>query len=157
MNHSLLWDSLDSWNIFTLSKGKFTKCPQFNTVLPFWIQKKLSHIFRLWFQVNAIIKQGTSLGIWHLLKLKYFMSGLTVHHNFNYSYVAIGCCLYMSLFKCSYFAKVPEDEFLDEIQTKVLRVFFLAIHSQLYSFAFEFIFLLTRATSYSFLFSYCTL
>ncbi len=136
MNHSSLWDSLDSWNIFTLSKGKFTKCPQFNTVLPFLIQKKLSHIFRLWFQVNAFIKQGTSLGIWHLLKLIYFMPGHTDHHNFNHSYVAIGFYLYMSLFKCSYYAKVPETEFLDEIQPKV---FLLAIHSQLYSFALRFL------------------
>jgi hypothetical protein len=31
--------------------------------------------------------------------------------------------------------KTPEAEFLDEIQTKVLRVFLLAIHRHLYSFA----------------------
>jgi hypothetical protein len=41
-------------------------------------------------------------------------------------------------------------EFLDEIQIKVLRVFFLAIHSHLYSFSLRFIFLQTHATSYSF-------
>ena len=41
-------------------------------------------------------------------------------------------------------------EFLDEIQTKVLRVVLLAIHSHLYSFALIFIFLQTHATSYSF-------
>ncbi len=34
-----------------------------------------------------------------------------------------------------------EAEFLDEIQTKVLRVFLLAIHSHLYSFALRFLFL----------------
>ncbi len=39
-----------------------------------------------------------------------------------------------------------EAEFLDEIQTKVLGIFLLAIHSHLYSFAF----LQTHATSYSF-------
>jgi hypothetical protein len=41
-----------------------------------------------------------------------------------------------------------EAEFLDEVQTKVLRVFLLAIH--LYSFALRFIFLQTNATSNSF-------
>jgi hypothetical protein len=40
----------------------------------------------------------------------------------------------------------PEAEFLDEIQTKVLRVFLLAIHSHLYSFALRFLFLQTHAT-----------
>jgi hypothetical protein len=39
---------------------------------------------------------------------------------------------------------------LDEIQTKILRVFLLAIHSHLYSFAWRFIFLPSHATSYSF-------
>jgi hypothetical protein len=43
-----------------------------------------------------------------------------------------------------------EAEFLNEIQTKVLRVSLLAIHSNLYSFALRFIFLLTHATSHSF-------
>ena len=43
-----------------------------------------------------------------------------------------------------------EAEFLDEIQTEVLRVFLLAIHSHLYSFALRFIFLQTPATSYRF-------
>ncbi len=44
----------------------------------------------------------------------------------------------------------PEDEFWDEIQTKILRVFLLAIHIHLYSLALRFIFLQTHATSYSF-------
>jgi hypothetical protein len=44
----------------------------------------------------------------------------------------------------------PGAGFLDEIQTKVLRVFLLAIHSHLYSFALRFLFLQTYATSYSF-------
>ena len=49
-------------------------------------------------------------------------------------------------------------EFLDEIQTKVWRVFLLAIHSHLYNFVMRFIFLQTHATSKVFLqFSYCTL
>ncbi len=43
-----------------------------------------------------------------------------------------------------------ETEFLDEILTKVFRVFLLAIQSNLYSFALRFLFLQTRATSYSF-------
>jgi hypothetical protein len=43
-----------------------------------------------------------------------------------------------------------EAEFLDEIQTKVFRVFLLVIHSHLYNFAFEFLFLQTHTTSYSF-------
>jgi hypothetical protein len=36
-------------------------------------------------------------------------------------------------------AEDPEAEFLDEIQTKVLRVFLLAIHSHLYDVALRFI------------------
>jgi hypothetical protein len=39
---------------------------------------------------------------------------------------------------------------LDEVQTKVLRVFLLAIQSHLYSFALRFLFLQTHATSFSF-------
>ncbi len=39
---------------------------------------------------------------------------------------------------------------MDEIQTKVLRVFLLAIHSHLYSFAFRFLLLQAHATSYNF-------
>ncbi len=49
-------------------------------------------------------------------------------------------------------------EFLDEIQTKALRVFLLAIHSHLYSIALRFLFLQTHATSYVILqFNYFTL
>jgi hypothetical protein len=44
----------------------------------------------------------------------------------------------------------PEAEFLDEIPAKVLRVFLLAIHSQLYSFALRFLLLQAHATSYIF-------
>ncbi len=43
-----------------------------------------------------------------------------------------------------------EAEFSDEIQAKVLRVFLLAIHSHLYSFALRFLFFQSHATSYSF-------
>ncbi len=43
-----------------------------------------------------------------------------------------------------------EAKFLDEIQTKVLGVFLLAIHSHLYRFALRFLFLQTHAISYSF-------
>ncbi len=44
-----------------------------------------------------------------------------------------------------------EAEFLDEIQTKILRVFILAIRRHLYSFDLKFLCLQTHATSYSFL------
>jgi hypothetical protein len=61
-----------------------------------------------------------------------------------------------------------EAEFMDKIQTKVLTVFLVAIHSQLHSLALKFLFLQTRTTSYVFLqpqatsnvflqFSYCAL
>jgi hypothetical protein len=61
-----------------------------------------------------------------------------------------------------------EAEIMDKIQTKVLRVFLVAIHSQLHSLALKFRFLQTRTTSYVFLqphatsnvflqFNYCTL
>jgi hypothetical protein len=43
-----------------------------------------------------------------------------------------------------------EAEFLNEIQTKVFRVFLIAIH--LYSFAFRYIFLQTHAAYYIYLF-----
>jgi hypothetical protein len=46
--------------------------------------------------------------------------------------------------------QASEAEFLDEIQTKVLRVFLLVILIHLYSFALRFLFLQTHATSYSF-------
>ncbi len=48
-----------------------------------------------------------------------------------------------------------EAEFLEEIQTKVVRVFILAIHSHRCRFAVGFLFLQTHATSYSF-YSYAT-
>ncbi len=38
-------------------------------------------------------------------------------------------------------AAISEVEFFDEIQTKVLRVFLLGIHSHLYSFPLKFLFL----------------
>ncbi len=57
--------------------------------------------------------------------------------------------------KCTFlvrkiFRTLPETEFLDEIQTKVLRVFLLVKHSRLYSFALRFAFLQANATSYDF-------
>jgi hypothetical protein len=72
-------------------------------------------------------------------------------------------CLYHWLFKLQirqvlnlvslslslFFLLRTEAEFLDEIQTKVLKVFLLAIQSDLYSFALKFLFLQTHATSYS--------
>jgi hypothetical protein len=47
-------------------------------------------------------------------------------------------------------AATTEAEFLDEIQTKVLRVVLLAVHSHLYSFVLKLLFLQTHATSYNF-------
>ncbi len=47
-----------------------------------------------------------------------------------------------------YWLESAEAEFLEKIQKKVLRVFLLAIHSHLYSFALRF--LQTHATSYDF-------
>jgi hypothetical protein len=44
----------------------------------------------------------------------------------------------------------PEAEFLDEIQTQVLRDFLLVTQSHLYNFALRFLFLQTHATSYRF-------
>jgi hypothetical protein len=44
----------------------------------------------------------------------------------------------------------PEAEFLDEIQTKVLKVSPLAIHRHIYNSALRFLFLQTHATSYNF-------
>ncbi len=45
----------------------------------------------------------------------------------------------------------PEAKILDEIQTKLFRVFLLTIHSYLYSVALRFLFLQTHTTSYVFL------
>jgi hypothetical protein len=44
----------------------------------------------------------------------------------------------------------PEDEFLDEILTKVLKVFLFVIHSLLYSFALRFLVLKIHTISYNF-------
>ncbi len=49
-----------------------------------------------------------------------------------------------------------EAEFLDEIQTKVLRVFLLAIHSHLNCIALRFLFLRTQPTSYVYLHTHAT-
>jgi hypothetical protein len=57
---------------------------------------------------------------------------------------------YVQQFYNLQYSHIIKAEFLHEIQTKVLRVFLLAIHSHLYSFALRFLFLQTHATSYSF-------
>jgi hypothetical protein len=44
----------------------------------------------------------------------------------------------------------PEAEFLDEIQTKVFRVFLVAIHSHLSSFVLSSLFLQTHLTTHNF-------
>jgi hypothetical protein len=49
-----------------------------------------------------------------------------------------------------------EAAFLDEIQTKVLRVFLLAIHSHLYCIALGFLILHPHTTSYVYLQTYVT-
>ncbi len=48
------------------------------------------------------------------------------------------CCLWLVYFWSLTSSHGPEAEFLDEIQTKVLRVFLLVIHSHLYSFSWYF-------------------
>ncbi len=71
---------------------------------------------------------------------------------FNKHCATIGLEFYTQIiFSANVHGNSPEAEFLDEIQTKVLRVFLLAIHSHLYSFALRFIFLQTHATSSLFL------
>jgi hypothetical protein len=50
----------------------------------------------------------------------------------------------------------PEAEFLDDIQTEVLRVSFLAIHLHLNSFALRFLYLRTHTTSYVYLQTHAT-
>ncbi len=64
----------------------------------------------------------------------------------------LSCQQLVSLSQSSFVSAVDytEAEFLDEIQTKVLRVFLLDIRSHLYSFTLKFLFLQTHATSYSF-------
>ncbi len=52
----------------------------------------------------------------------------------------------------------PEAEYMDEIQTKAWRVFLLAIHSHLYTFALRFLFLQNSRNLSQFLeFSCCTI
>jgi hypothetical protein len=46
-------------------------------------------------------------------------------------------------------SKIAEAKFLDEVQTIVLRVFFLAIHSPLYSVSLRFLFLQTIKSPYT--------
>jgi hypothetical protein len=52
---------------------------------------------------------------------------------------------------------LSEAEFLDGMQTKVLQVLLLAIHSHPYSFALKFIFFQTHATLYEFFLNSCNL
>ncbi len=57
-------------------------------------------------------------------------------------------------FSCTY----SEDELLDEVQTKVIKVFLLALHSHLYSLALSFLFSSHSRNFLQFLqFNYCTL
>ncbi len=56
--------------------------------------------------------------------------------------------IYKEDFSSIWLCTCTEAEFVDEIRTKVSRVFLLAIHSHLYSFALRFKFLQTHATSY---------
>jgi hypothetical protein len=59
-------------------------------------------------------------------------------------------CLQSTIISFFFFTGSTKAVFLDEIQTKVLRVFLLAIHSHLYIFPWDFYFLKTHETSYSF-------
>jgi hypothetical protein len=67
-----------------------------------------------------------------------------------YLYNKLKWCPAYTALSCFYSTLQTEAAFLDEIQTKVLRVFLLAIHSHLYRYALRFLFLQTHATSYSF-------
>ncbi len=60
------------------------------------------------------------------------------------------CISLFDCWKCWIFKNATRGRILVEIQTKVFRVFLLAFHIVLCSFAFRFIILQTRATSYSF-------
>ncbi len=85
----------------------------------------------------------------------------TTNTNLKMHWLFYTAYLYLHIWKCGQSwetagASVHKEEliwteakFLDEIQTKVLRVFLLAKHSHLYSFALRFLFLQTHATSYS--------
>jgi hypothetical protein len=69
------------------------------------------------------------------------------------SYTSLGtyfCNVSYTTMHTTYVVQTPEAEFLDEIQTKVLRVSLLVIHSHLYSFVMRFLFLQIHPTSYSF-------
>jgi hypothetical protein len=68
----------------------------------------------------------------------------------NHCNLLCGCGWVKLSFLIPLKAVKPEAKFLDEIRTKVLRVFLLVIHSHLYSFALRFLFLQIHATSYSF-------
>jgi hypothetical protein len=56
---------------------------------------------------------------------------LNIESFLSFIYIFVDLCVFYS----TYLVVNPEAEFLDEIQTKVLRVFLLVIHSHLYSFA----------------------
>jgi hypothetical protein len=58
-----------------------------------------------------------------------------------YLYNKLKCCPAYTALSCFYSTLHTEAEFLDEIQTKFLRVFLLAIYSHLYRFALRFLFL----------------
>jgi hypothetical protein len=60
------------------------------------------------------------------------------------------CLSFSSFFHFRLLSVSAEAEFLDKIQTKVLRVFLLVINGHFYSFTLTFIFLQTQTTSYSF-------
>ncbi len=60
------------------------------------------------------------------------------------------CLSFSSFFLFRLLSVSAEAEFLDEIQTKVLRLFLLVINGHFYSFALTFILLQTQTTSYSF-------
>ncbi len=121
-----------------------------------------------WFGVNqgpirSLLLSFQSSGNFRMLLdwrsyLLYFLAEITVQKSpppppqSTGHYWPLQCNRLMIYFICSFLRGHvrPEAEFLDEIKTKVWRIFLLAIHSHLFSFALRFLILQTHATSYDF-------
>jgi hypothetical protein len=109
--------------------------------------------FRIWIQNTVLLLPLTLISILVLAKPSLCASTLSLYS--PGLLISVSNSVIISLLLCPplpYFSFLsgPEAKFLDEIQTKFLRVFLLAIHSHLYSFALGFLLLQTHATSYSF-------
>ncbi len=92
--------------------------------------------------VKTNIEPWIKRGWWHI----YLRKELGIMYLYN----KLKCFPAYTALSCFYSTLHTDAEFLDEIQTKVLRVFFLAVHSHLYHFAWRILFLQTHATSYIF-------